>query len=168
MPDLHHLLPLLKITPTRALGNDETPRRASERTVEDVLEEYRVFSRRRIPTDRESAEYFRFDEDLSIMLYRLRQFIGTSMLDSLEDMLFEAIGQLEEIARVLSGVDSRHKARAPPEDEDETQSPESTQPPANLQPPTPEHTGVLAGEKRQRGIVFDAWARGSVAIRSTS
>ena len=39
MPDrLHHLLPLLKITPTRALGNDETPRRASEKTVEDVLE----------------------------------------------------------------------------------------------------------------------------------
>ena len=36
---LHHLLPLLKITPTRALGNDETPRRASEKTVEDVLEE---------------------------------------------------------------------------------------------------------------------------------
>ena len=32
MPDrLHHCLPLLQITPTRALGNDETPRRASEK-----------------------------------------------------------------------------------------------------------------------------------------
>ena len=80
MPDrLHHCLPLLQITPTRALGNDETPRRASETTVEDVLEEYRVFSRRRIPIDRESAEYYQFDEDLSVMLYRLRQFIDTSM-----------------------------------------------------------------------------------------
>ena len=105
MPDrLHHLLPLLKITPTRALGNDETPRRASEKTVEDVLEEYRRFSKRRIPTDRESAEYFRFDEDVSVMLFRLRQFVGTSMLMSLEELLYEAIDQLEELARVLSGV----------------------------------------------------------------
>ena len=112
---LHHLLPLLKITPTRALGNDETPRRASEKTVEDVLEEYRRFSKRRIPTDRESAEYFRFDEDVSIMLFRLRQFVGTSMLESLEELLYEAIGQLEELARVLSGVDGRRKQRAPPE-----------------------------------------------------
>ena len=109
---LHHLLPLLKITPTRALGNDETTRRASETTVEDVLEEYRVFSRRRIPIDRESAEYYKFDEDLSVMLYRLRQFIDTSMLASVEELLYEAIGQLEETARVLSGVDSRRKARA--------------------------------------------------------
>ena len=76
---LHRLLPLLKITPTRALGNDETPRRASEKTFEDVLEEYRTFSRRRIPTDRESAEYHRFDEDLSVMLYRLRQFVGIAL-----------------------------------------------------------------------------------------
>ena len=77
---LHHLIPLLKITPTRALGNDDIARRASEKTIEDVLEEYRLFSRRRIPIDRESAEYFRFDEDVSVMLYRLRQFVGTSML----------------------------------------------------------------------------------------
>ena len=72
---LHRLLPLLKITPTRDLGNDETPRRASEKTVEDVLEEYRRFSQRRIPTNRESAEYHSFDEDVSIMLFRLRQFV---------------------------------------------------------------------------------------------
>ena len=98
---LHRLLPLLKITPTRDLGNDETPRRASEKTVEDVLEEYRRFSQRRIPTDRDSAEYFRFDEDASVMLYRLRQFVGTSMLMSLEELLFEAIEQLEELARVF-------------------------------------------------------------------
>ena len=111
MPNtLHHCLPLLKITPTRALGNDDIARRASEKTVEDVLEEYRMFRQRRIPTDRESAEYFRFDEDVSIMLYRLRQFVGTSMLESLEELLYEAIGQLEELARVLSGVDSRRKA----------------------------------------------------------
>ena len=31
---------------------------------------------------------------------------------SLEELLFEAIGQLEELARVLSGVDSRRKAGA--------------------------------------------------------
>ena len=80
MPDpLHHCLPLLQITPTRALGSDDIPRRASERTVEDVLEEYRVFRQRRIPTDRESAEYHRFDEDLSVMLYRLRQFVGIAL-----------------------------------------------------------------------------------------
>ena len=139
---LHNLLPLLKITPTRALGNDETPRRASEMTVEDVLEEYRVFSRRRIPIDRESAEYYQFDEDLSVMLYRLRQFIDTSMLQSVEELLYEAIGQLEETARVLSGVDSRRKARAPTENDSETESPESTQPPANLQPPTPDSMGA--------------------------
>lgn len=151
---LHHLLPLLKITPTRALGNDETPRRASERTVEDVLEEYRVFSRRRIPIDRESAEYYQFDEDLSVMLYRLRQFIDTSMLASVEELLYEAIGQLEETARVLSGVDSRRKARAPTENDSETESPESTQPPANLQPPTPDSMGELIGQKRGRDDSF--------------
>ena len=155
MPDrLHHLLPLLKITPTRALGNDETPRRASEKTVEDVLEEYRTFSQRRIPVDRESAEYHRFDDDVSVMLYKLRQFVGTSMIDSLEELLFEAIDQLEELARVLSGVDSRRKARAPPEDDDETQSPESTQRPADLEPPTPDSTGELIGQKRGRDGSF--------------
>lgn len=147
---LHHCLPLLQITPTRALGNEETPRRASERTVEDVLEENRVFRRRRIPVDRESAEYHRFDEDVSVMLYRLRQFVGTSMLMSLEELLYEAITDLEELARVLSGVDSRRKARAPPEDDDETQSPEETERPADLEPPTPEDTGALVGQKRGR------------------
>ena len=151
---LHRLLPLLKITPTRDLGNDETPRRASEKTVEDVLEEYRRFSQRRIPTDRDSAEYFRFDEDASVMLYRLRQFVGTSMLMSLEELLFEAIEQLEELARVLSGVDGRRKARAPPEDDDETQSPEETERPANLEPPTPDSTGEIIGQKRGRDGSF--------------
>ena len=151
---LHYHLPLLQITPTRALGSDDIPRRASEKTVEDVLEEYRMFRRRRIPTDRESAEYFRFDEDVSVMLYKLRQFVGTAMLMSLEELLYEAIGQLEELARVLSGVDGRRKQRAPPEDEDETQSPESTQPPANWQPPTPEDTGEIIGQKRTRDDSF--------------
>ena len=99
---LHHLLPLLKITPTRALGNDETPRRASEKTVEDVLEEYRTFSQRRMPTDRESAEYHRFDEDVSVMLYRLRQFVGTSMLMSVEELLHGALAELEEIVGLSS------------------------------------------------------------------
>ena len=151
---LHHLLPLLKITPTRALGNDETPRRASEKTVEDVLEEYRVFSRRRIPVDRDSVAFIRFDEDVSVLLYRLRQFVGTSMLMSLEELLFEALAELEELARVLSGVDGRRKARAPPEDDDETQSPESTQRPADLEPPTPDSTGELIGQKRTRDGSF--------------
>ena len=103
MPDLHHLLPLLKITPTRTLGNDETPRRASERTVEDVLEQYRIFSRRRIPADRESAEYFRFDEDLSIMLYRLRQFI--SRLHCLVDRL--VLGVQDARTRRIRQLDAR-------------------------------------------------------------
>ena len=101
---LHHCLPLLKITPTRALGNNDIARRASDPTVELVLEEYRRFRQRRIPTDRESAEYFRFDEDVSIMLYRLRQFVGTSMLMSVEELLHDALAELEELARVLSRV----------------------------------------------------------------
>ena len=122
--------------------------------MEDVLEEYRVFSRRRIPVDRESAEYHRFDDDVSVMLYKLRQFVGTSMLESLEELLFKAIADLEELARVLSGVDGRRKARAPPEDDDETQSPESTQRPADLEPPTPDSTGELIGQKRGRDGSF--------------
>ena len=63
-------------SPATNPGNNAELPKAS---FEDVLEEYRTFSRRRIPTDRESAEYHRFDEDLSVMLYRLRQFVGIAL-----------------------------------------------------------------------------------------
>ena len=68
-----------------------------------MLEEYRAFRLRTVPADQESAAFVAYDEDLGLLLARLRAFLGTSMIESVEGLLLDAIVFLDREARVLRG-----------------------------------------------------------------
>ena len=74
---LHHLLPLLKITPTCAL---RVPSRNADERAESALADYRAFVREAIPSD--PGALAAYDERLARLIYRINAAFDESLLPS--------------------------------------------------------------------------------------
>ena len=167
---LHRLLPLLSLS-TRPTSQTAE---GTAYDLDELLAEAEALLAEAVPPDDDGAARVAFEERLDQVRLRLRTlWAREALLDSEEDLLVDALRALGDVLARADAVDvsraSSGSSTQPAEDSGSSTQPpvgsgSSTQPPdgggavdRNLMPPTPEDTGVLVGQKRPRGLVFDAY-----------